>query len=634
MNIKITYNWLLDYLETDADPYEIQKYLSLSGPSIERVEKFEDDYIFDIEIISNRIDTASVVGIAQEAVAILPVFGKKARLKFDPLKHYPFEKIKNKEINKYQLTPKILQNNLCSRFSAIVLENVVLGPSPKFIQKRLQAAGIKVINNVVDISNYLMLTFGQPVHTFDYDLIRGNLMIMREAKKGEKITTLDGATVTLPGGDIVIEDKEGRLIDLCGIMGGLNTAINEKTKNVLLFVQTYNKTKIRKTIMTTGVRTVAATYFEKGLDEERVEPTLVYGVELLEKYAQGKVASKLIDLYPQPYKGKKLLTQYSFFEKLIGVKIEKQLINQILVNLGFKVKDKDSILEVEVPSYRKNDIAIPEDLVEEVARVWGYHKIPGNLPPPAYVEQPEDFKTLFKLTTKIKHFLKHLGLNEVINYSMISEKLLSKWGFDPKNHLRLKNTISQEIEYMRQSLLPSLWKNLQDNKGKKEIMKFFELAKVYLTDSDTLKAKKLPDEVYRLGIAVNTDYFDLKGIIEALFKELNIDQQLIEEINIVEKDNYYFTEIDLKILIDNSHLLPKYQPINPYATIKLDKTFEINEEINYQKIKKLAFQSKYLKKIEVVSLYQNKLTLRFYYSSDKKNLTEEEAKKELEKIKV
>lgn len=627
MNIKITYNWILDYLETNANPYEIQKYLSLSGPSIERVEKFEDDYIFDIEIISNRIDTASVIGIAQEATAILPMYGKKAKLKFNPLKEYVFEKIRSKQVEKNNLKVKILSDNLCSRFSAIVLENVKIGPSPEFIQKRLNAAGIKVINNVVDISNYLMLTLGQPVHTFDFDQILDKTMIVRESKPGETIITLDEKEVKLPGGDIVIEDGQGRLIDLCGIMGGLNSAISKKTKNVLLFVQTYNKTKIRKTTMTTGVRTVAATYFEKGLDEERVEPTLVFGVKLFEKYTQGKVGSKIIDIKNIKHQPAIINFDISLINQKTGLEIDNNTIKNILINLGFDVQINKNNINIIVPSYRKYDISIPEDIVEEVARVYGYHKIPNNLPPPVHVNQPEDFKNLFKIIRQIKYFLKHLGINEVINYSMVSEKLLKEWALDPKKHLRLKNTISEEIEYMRQTLLPSLWKNLKENTGKKEILKFFEIAKVYLP-----KKNDLPDEKYMLAIAVNTDYFDIKGIVESLFKELNIDLDNVNKFEIIEKDNFYFSEIDVDYLINNWKILPKYQPINPYAVIKLDKTFILNEKNNYQTIKNKAFQSSLLKKLEVVSLYENKLTLRFYYSSNSRNITEEEAKKELEKI--
>ena len=306
MNIKITHNWLLEYLETDATPQEIQKYLSLSGPSVESVTKVGNDYVYDIEVTSNRIDMASVFGIAQETQAILPQFGKKAKLLFNPLNSYRFpvilaSPVKSGTRPESLLKIKISDKKLCSRFTAIILDNIKISPSPEFISKRLQLCGIKSINNVVDISNYLMLSLGQPVHVFDYDKIGKATMILRESKKGEKITTLDKKEIILPGGDIVIEDGGGKIIDLCGIMGGLNSAVNEKTKKIILFVQTYNPQKIRRTSMLSGQRTVAATYFEKGLDEERVEPTTIYGVELLEKYAGAKMASQIYDIYPNPF---------------------------------------------------------------------------------------------------------------------------------------------------------------------------------------------------------------------------------------------------------------------------------------------------------------------------------------------
>ena len=172
MNIKITYNWLLDYLDTDATPDELQKYLSLCGPSIERVEKVGDDYVFNIEITSNRIDTASVIGIAQESQAILPMFGKKAKIKENPLENQQFSQITDRLTKEHELKIKIIDPSLCPRFSAIVLNNIKIGPSPDFIRERLIACGIKSINCVVDISNFLMLSLGQPVHVFDYDQIK------------------------------------------------------------------------------------------------------------------------------------------------------------------------------------------------------------------------------------------------------------------------------------------------------------------------------------------------------------------------------------------------------------------------------------------------------------------------------
>lgn len=629
MNIKIAHNWLVEYLETDATPNEIQKYLSLCGPSIERLENIGGDSVYDIEIISNRIDFASVSGIAQEAKAILPMFGKKASLKIDVLKKYRFSAVDKNTDD--PLTVKIASPNLCSRFTAILIDNVKIAPSPDFIKNRLVSSGIKSINNVVDISNYLMMALGQPVHVFDFDKIGKATMIMRESKKGEKVTTLDEKTISLPGGDIVIEDGLGELIDLCGIMGGLNSSVTEKTKRVLLFVQTYNKEKIRKTTMTTGQRTVAASYFEKGLDEEKVEPTLVYGVELLKKYAQGKVASKIYDIYPNPYKPITLQINKSQFDLLIGVDIEAKKIISILTNLGFDIEEKGQTFFVTVPSYRKYDISIAEDLIEEVARIYGYDKLPNNLPPQTYVRQPEEFEKLFNITSKIKYFFKHLGLNEVINYSMISKDLINDFGEDEKSYLRLSNTISNEIEYMRKSLIPSLYKNVKDNTGKKDSLKFFEIAKVYIPQQNNL-----PKEEYRLAVATNTNFYDLKGIFESLYKELNISSLFSEKI--VNKNDVIMCEVPMEKIINSAKLTSTYRPINSFALIKLDKTFQISPQLTYEVIQKKAFESKLLKQIEVIwpntdsPVYGDKLTLRFYYSSNSKNITEEEAKAELEKV--
>lgn len=624
MNIKITHNWLLEYLETDTKPADLQKYLSLCGPSIERVEEYEGDKVYDIEITSNRIDTASVIGVAQEALAILPMFGKKANLKINPLLQFKLSSIPKNENS--PLTVDIREADLCSRFTAILFDNIKLGPSPKFIVERLNAVGIKSINNVVDISNYLMVALGQPVHTFDFDKIGKGKMIMRSSLKGEEITTLDEKEIILPGGDIVIEDGNGELIDLCGIMGGLNSSISDKTKRVLLFVQTYNKEKIRKTTMTTGQRTIAATYFEKGLDEERVEATAVYGAQLIEKHAGGRIASKVYDIFKAPYEGHEIEVELGYFSKMLGAKLMENDVKIILIRLGFKVKpSSEGKIKVIVPPHRKYDVSIKEDLLEEVARIYGYHNVKSVLSPSVYVEQPKEMENLFVFQNKIKLFLKHLGANEIINYSMVSLDMLKEHGLDPKNHLRLKNSISAEIEYLRTKITPSLFANVKNNAGKKDEIRFFELGKVYLK-----RAGNLPNEVYRLGMAVNTDYFDLKGIIEGLMRELNA--VTAPEYTIEEKDGVYLTEIDLDNLIASSRAFPTYQPINPYAVIKLDRTFELSGTLTYRTIMDKAKKSALLTKTEVISVYKNKLTLRLYYSSNERNITEEEAKLELQEI--
>src|SRR3989338_10010257 len=354
MNIKITHNWLLDYLDTEADSYEIQKFLSLCGPSVESVEKIRDDFVFDIEITSNRIDTASVFGITQEALAILPQFNKKTLIKFDPLKNFIFKKIRQKEEKKLDI--EIKDPNLVSRISAVVLSDVKIGDSPKKLKQRLLDCGINPINNVVDVSNYIRIALGQPCHIFDYDSIGGSKMIIRKSTKGETLTTLDKENVELPGNDIVISDANGNLIDQPGIMGAFNSSVKSDTKNIILFVPVFNGKMVRRTSMLTGKRSDSASYFEKGLDEERTESALVYGVSLLKENTKAIVSSRIIDIYKNKYKPRKIIVTFSHISNLIGQNIDKRDTVEILKRLGFNVTRKKDTLEIIIPSYRKNDI--------------------------------------------------------------------------------------------------------------------------------------------------------------------------------------------------------------------------------------------------------------------------------------
>ena len=622
MNIKITYNWLLEYLDTDATPYDIQKYLSLCGPSVESVEKVGSDYIFDIEITSNRIDTASVIGIAREACVILNRFGIKSKLK---------NVIIPKPNNVINTLPLIItdENKLCFRVVSVAMDNVITKNSPKYIKDRLEAIGIRSLNNIIDITNYVMIEYGHPTHVMDYDRIKTGKLIIRRAKKGETSVTLDGKKHNLDEQDVIADDGTGRIVDLLGIMGCENSVVTPDTKRVILFIESNNPHIIRHTSMKLGIRTVAATYDDKQVDSELTGVALNRLIQLFEELAEAKIASKLIDIYHEPKKPKSVSLKESDIERLIGVKIPKKESIEILSNLEFKlISDKNELLTFQVPSFRSHDINIPEDIIEEVARVYGYQNIPSVLQPIVYVDQPKEMEDIFVFQNRIKIFLKHLGLNEVINYSMISKNLILDSGLKIDDHLRLSNSISTDIEFLRISLLPSLYKNIKDNSGRKEFLKFFEIAKVYLP-----KKGDLPEEVYRLGIAVNTNYLNLKGIVEALARELNNSGSVFDKNSIQGKDGVYTIEIDLKWLINNSCTVPDYKPIHPYAVIKLDKTFDLSPNLTYEVILRSAQQSKLLQKVEVLTLYKNKLTLRFYYSLPERNITEEEAKNELEKLK-
>jgi len=286
MNIRILNSWILEYLKTAAKPATIAEKLSLTSVSVEKIEKHGDDYIYEIEVTTNRPDLMSVIGIARETAAILPHFDIDA--KYTPLKVREVD-------NNSPLDLKIVNDlNLVNRICAVAIE-VKLGPSPKKVTERLEAADIRSLNNAIDVTNYVMREVGHPMHAFDYDkLLKTGSLIVRESKKDEKIKTLDGKEHELAGGDIVADNGEGEIIDLLGVMGTENSAVDDNTKRVLLFVDNNNPVKIRKTSMNLGIRSEAAVLNEKGVDPELAMQAILRGVELLEEIANGKVISKVL----------------------------------------------------------------------------------------------------------------------------------------------------------------------------------------------------------------------------------------------------------------------------------------------------------------------------------------------------
>lgn len=656
MNIRITHNWLLEYLDTNTTPKQIQKYLSLCGPSIERVEKKGDDYIYDVEVTSNRIDTASVYGIAREAAAILTQYGIRAKLK-------PLLITAPTKINSFLPFSLIDDKKLTKRVVSVVMDNLYVAKSPEYIKDRLEAVGIRSLNNMIDITNYIMIELGHPTHVMDYDRIKTGKLVIRNARKGESIVTLDGKRYALDSSDVVADDGSGRIVDLLGIMGLENSVVTAQTKRAVIFIESNDPQTIRRTSMRLGIRTQAAVYDEKRVDSELTITALYRAIELFQKLAHAKIAANPIDIYNSLSPKKTVSISMNDLDRIIGVSIKKANVVTILKNLGFElINDKNDLLMFSVPSFRSHDLTTKEDLVEEVARIYGYHNIPGRLQPIVYIKQPRESELIFSGQLKIKYFLKHLGLHEVMNYSMISKEMIENCDLKIEDHLCLSNTISEEIKYMRTHLTPSFIKNIKENEGKRDELRFFEIAKTYKPQKN-----ELPKEEYKLGIVTNTDFLDLKGIVTALLRELNIvDYTIVKSIHplltdqsvgqIIKnriqlgvfgqlktkyqtkngvKSDVFLAVFDLQALLSSAQQFPKYKPINPYATIKLDLTIEMKPRMEYQTIKEQSFKiSSLLEDIEVLSLYKNKLSLRFYFSSNNRNITEEEAMEELRKIKA
>ncbi|MEK7581308.1 MAG: phenylalanine--tRNA ligase subunit beta [Patescibacteria group bacterium] len=506
MNIKIPVSWLREYLKTDTAAKTIAAYLTSSGPSVERIEKSKEDYIFDVEVTTNRPDAYSVFGLAREANAILLANNLKSTL--NPPKGLDLN-LDPDTANKVGLDVLVTDYKLCPRFTAIVLE-IKLNNSPAIIKNRLEKCGIRPINNIVDITNYIMLETGQPMHAFDYDKIEGAKMMLRESRVGEKITTLDAIRRDLPKGTIVIQDAK-KLIDLCGIMGGQNSQITNRTKRVVFFVQSYNPVSIRRTTQALAFRTDASARFEKGVGQESIKAVLSRAVYLAKKTAKAKVASELIDIYPNKQEAKTIRLQFAKLNKYLGIEVNPAKAIQILTSLGFKTTLEIAALKATPPSWRTKDTIDDVDLIEEVARIYGYHNLPSVLP----TGSPEPrLDSILTKVINLKSALKLLGLTEAITYSIISKELLKTTGIAEKDAVELTNPLTEEWQFMRPTILPSLLDVISKNQNLKSNIAIFEIAKTF----DKQKTG-LPTQDLKIAFALqNSNFAQIKGLVENLFE--------------------------------------------------------------------------------------------------------------------
>ncbi|MEX2028182.1 MAG: phenylalanine--tRNA ligase subunit beta [Candidatus Curtissbacteria bacterium] len=664
MNITVPVSWIRDYLKTDVAAKTLANYLSLAGPSVERIDKHKEDLLLEVEVTTNRPDAFSVYGLAREANAILTFEGEKSTLsaplglntKLDPDTR-----------DTLSLDVLIKDKSLCPRFTAIVLDNVKIGPSPALIKNRLEACGIRAINNIVDISNYIMLELGQPMHTFDFDKIKGSKMILRESREGEKVKTLDGQLRKLPAGTIVIQDAE-KLIDLCGIMGGENSQISARTKRIVIFVQAYDPIRIRKTTQVLAFRTDAAARFEKGIDPEGILPSLSRSVYLAKKLSGAKVASELIDIYPNPPKPKTIHLSLTKLTNYLGIDLEPAKAAKILSLLGFTVTVSAQTITATAPSYRSQDMDSQEDLIEEIARIYGYHRLPLVLPTG---EVKNDAESDLARVISFKQSLKFLGLTEVISYSIISEQFLALTGIRQQNSVELSNPLSQEWQFMRPTLLVSLASVVAQNQNMKSDAKLFEIAKTYIK-----KGEGLPVQDLHLGIILqNSDFYAVKGLAENIFEVLGTEiefskmkganplseqeqsatihsgKQTLGWIGILKQNvaDYFkiegtctVAELNLSTTYNLQPILKTYHPIPKYPPVIEDVSaiFE-SETLVANIIKEIKKEgTPLLKSVEIIDIYQNEklgtdkksVTLRLQYQKSDGTPTQEEVTSVREKI--
>lgn len=632
MNIKILDSWLREHIKTKATPEKIAEILSLTSVSVERIDKIDNDFVYDIEVTTNRPDVMSVIGLARETAASLQQSGIDATY-IPYLPKTTTEKVKN--------TAKIIIKNdpkLVNRICAVIME-VDIKTSPEIITKRLEASGIRSLNNLIDITNYVMLEIGHPTHVFDYDRLLNHTLIIRESKKGEKITTLDQKTHTLLGGDIVADNGQGEIIDLLGIMGTANSVVTDNTKRILFFIDNNDPVRIRKTSMSLGIRTDAAVINEKNIDPTLTMTTLLRGIELYNKTANGKIISNIIDIYPKKQASRKITVTLKKIQTLLGIEINLPTVIQILKSLEFVVTKKNNdTLIVSVPSFRSHDVTIEEDICEEVARLYGYHKLPCFLPPLTQVEYHNVEKNNFYWEERIKNTFKYWGFTEMYTYSLVSENLFEG---PIENAVTLSNPLIEDMLYLRRTLVPSLLQVVRENKNRDTIA-IFEIANIYEKTDD----KNLPNEIPMLaGVIKKNDisFFDVKGILEQLFtdigiknihfkKEEDIDEKIdiycnnsiIGEVEMLESNLIDF-EINFVKMIKHATLKKVYTPASKYPPIIEDIAFVFDKPIIVgDVITLIKKQDAIIKDASLLDTYEDTKTFHVIFQHNERNLTAED----------
>lgn len=617
-----------------------------------------DDGVIDFELTANRGDLLSILGMAYEVGAI---YDKK--VKDVDLKH----KESGEDINKTFKTEVKTEN--CSKLLVKKVENVKIEESPIFIKNRLIASGIRPINNVVDISNYVMLELGQPLHFYDADKL-GNKLVVRMAEDGEKLTTLDNVERTLTSEDIVIADSTHG-VGLAGVMGGLETEVEPDTKNIIIESAIFDSVKVRKTSKKI-VRSEASNRFEKGLDPERTTMAIERACKLLEEYAGGTVVTGTVEYDKTNNKEKEIEITFKNINDVLGTVIPNEEILNVFRKLGFTYKVNEETIKVKVPT-RRLDISIKEDLIEEVSRIYGVDNIEGKLPIVPMRKGSYD-----KTQREIRNKMIALGLKETLTYVLINDKEVNGYTLDKFEPLKLLDPITEDRNTLRYSMIPSLYKVYEYNKAREQKdISIFEIGKGFYKKGEVYgentKLCVLMSGKYSTGLNNNktVDFYVIKGIAEEVLdylgyagrysfmkqempKEMHPGQSAMINVNgsnigmigkihpSVTKDDVYVLEINLDELFTKKVGKMKYKEFSKFPSINKDIALVVDKKSVSKDIEKVIKSAggSLLTNIEVFDVYtgvgvgidKKSIAYSLTFSDMKKTLTDEEINGLMDKI--
>ncbi|MFH1657546.1 MAG: phenylalanine--tRNA ligase subunit beta [bacterium] len=506
-----SYNLLQSYFNKKLPkPDTLVELLTMRSFEVEEIKKIGNDWLLNIDVLSNRgPDCFSHIGMARECSTFL---GIKLEVK---------NKIKE---DKSLLTKDLVSVKMdepCLRYTARAIVDVNVGPSPKWLQERLITCGQRPINNIVDAANYVMLETGQPLHAFDLAKISSRL-IVRKAKENEEIISLDNDKYVLDENVLVIADEEGPLA-IAGIKGGVKAEITSASQNIVLESANFDYQKIRITSHKIKLKTDASWRFEHNLDPNLTEFAIDRLAGLIQEIGQGKIAKGLIDFYPKKTWPQRVKLDLNYTQRLLGVNIPKKTIIKILRSLDFRIiKEKKTELLIEIPTFRR-DISIPEDLIEEIGRLYGYENIKDVFPSAALIPPQKNIDLFWE--NNIKDILKEIGLTEIYNYSFISPGQADIFKFS--NLAEIENPVSLEQKYLRPSLVPNLLENIRKNLDYFNEIQIFELGKIF-KDSSGLNEEKSLAGVFAKKNSQN-HFYSLKVIADSLLSKLGINNVVYKE---------------------------------------------------------------------------------------------------------
>lgn len=665
-----------DYPEQIEDGIMIldKKYEKDLGKDIVEVLDLKEE-IIEFEITPNRPDCLSIEGLGRETAVSLNKEFKNPRKNLDELNIPNKEEIEGLKVD-------ITAPDLCYRYIARIVKNVKIEQSPEWLKKRLKACGVRSVNNIVDITNYVMLEMGQPMHAFDINSINGKQITVRRAKNGEKITTLDEQERILDENDLVIADSE-KPVAIAGVMGGLNSEIEENTKTVVFESAMFYGGNIRKTAKKLGLRTESSSRFEKGLSSENALRAINRAIELVELLGAGEIVEGKIDVYPTKQKINKIKLDVERINNLLGTNLSKQEIIDILEKLEIKIEN-----DMAIAPYFRMDLEFLADLAEEVARIYGYDKLETKL---VRAETTLGIKNKEqKIEDKIQDVLITNGLSEIYTYGFLSEKDLEKSKIKEEvieNSIKIINPLGDEFKLMRPTTIPSMMQILALNNNKKnQNVKLFDISRNYKNTNNQVENGEVPlqENILTIGMyGEDSDFYTLKGLVENILEVANVNRYDIKketenqsyhpgrcatlkvgndiiatfgEVHPEVLTNYdinkrvYLAEINITKIVKYSKSNKKYQEVPKFPAVERDIAVIVDEQVQVgdieqtitKKAKKLLKGKKSLENLKLFDIYrdekigENKKSVAYslIFRDTTKSLSDEEINPVMEEITV